>query len=41
MTKLEMLRDILAVKHVRAQQKLVLVAVKQYSDEGHNDYPAI
>jgi len=41
MTKFMMLRDIIALKDISAQQKLVLIAMNQYGDEGHNIYPAI
>jgi len=41
MTKFMMLRDIIALKDFSAQQKLVLIAMNQYGDDGHNIYPAI
>jgi len=41
MTKFVMLRNIIALKDISAQQKLVLIAMNQYGDEGHNIYPAL
>ena len=40
MTKFQIIRDIIALKDISAQQKLVLIAMNQYGDEGHNIYPA-
>ena len=41
MTKFMMLRDIIALKDISAQQKLVLIAMNQYGDEGNNVYPSL
>ena len=42
MTKFQIIRDILALGDVSAQQKLVLIAMNQYGDShGRNIYPAI
>jgi len=41
MTKFVMLRNIIALKDISAQQKLVLIAMNQYGDDRHNFYPAI
>ena len=42
MTRFSILRDILALDDVSAQQKLVLIALNQYGDDdGRNIYPAI
>ena len=42
MSKFSVLRDILALADITAQQKLVLVAMNQYGDsQGRNIYPAI
>ena len=40
MTKFQIIRDILALDDLTAQQKLVLIAMNQYGDEGRNVYPA-
>jgi hypothetical protein len=40
-TKFQVIRDILALGGVTAQQKLVLIAMNQYGDDGRNVYPAI
>jgi hypothetical protein len=41
-TRFSILRDILALDDVSAQQKLVLIALNQYGDDdGRNIYPAI
>ena len=41
MTKFQIIRDILALDNVTAQQKLVLIAFNQYGDEGRNVYPSL
>lgn len=41
MTKFQIIRDILALDNVTAQEKLVLIAMNQFGDGGHNIYPAI
>ena len=41
MSKFQIIRDILAIDDLTAQQKLVLIAMNQYGDQGHNIYPAI
>lgn len=41
-TRFSILRDILALQDISAQQKLVLIALNQYGDDdGRNIYPAI
>jgi hypothetical protein len=40
-TKFQIIRDILALDSVTAQQKLVLIAFNQYGDEGNNVYPSL
>ena len=41
MTKFQIIRDILALDNVTAQEKLVLIAMNQFGDGGRNIYPAI
>ena len=41
MSKFSILRDVLALKDISAQQKLVLLAMNQFGDDGRNVYPAI
>ena len=41
MSKFQIIRDILALGDVTAQQKLVLIAFNQYGDEGRNVYPSL
>jgi hypothetical protein len=41
MTKFQIIRDILALDNVTAQQKLMLIAMNQYGDEGSNIYPSL
>ena len=41
MSKFQIIRDILALDDVTAQQKLVLIAMNQYGDEGRNVYPSL
>jgi hypothetical protein len=40
-SKFSILRDVLALKDISAQQKLVLLAMNQFGDDGRNVYPAI
>jgi biotin operon repressor len=40
-TKFQVIRDILALGGVTAQQKLVLIAMNQYGDDGSNIYPSL
>jgi hypothetical protein len=41
MSKFQIIRDILALDDVTAQQKLVLIAMNQYGDDGRNVYPSL
>jgi len=40
-SKFQIIRDILALGDVTAQEKLVLIAFNQYGDEGNNVYPSL
>ena len=41
MSKFSILRDIIALPDISAQQKLVLIALNQFGDEGRNVYPSL
>ena len=41
MSKFSILRDIIALRDISAQQKLVLIALNQFGDEGRNVYPSL
>jgi hypothetical protein len=40
-SKFSILRDVLALTDISAQQKLVLLSMNQFGDDGRNVYPAI